>query len=155
MELTQCCLVTSYTESVSPGTGNTESAPTSYVSVKVDDLKEMFPDVPDDKLSEVANRSVLMDDAIDQLVSQCTKQTKKTLEEVLTHYRTQLEAQEERNLTVEHTNLWCNILAFYKKALSNKQRLKKKLVVTDGEDGVDAGALSAELFQLALDQIKK
>ena len=48
------------------------------------------------------------------------------------------------------------ILAFYKKSLTDKARLRKKLVVTfQGEDGVDAGALSAEFFQLALDQIKK
>lgn len=79
-----------------------------------------------------------------------------TLVEVLTRYKTQLQTQEELNLTVEHENIWCNILAFYKKALGDKQRLKKKLVVTfDGEDGVDAGALSAEFFQLALDQVKK
>ena len=51
---------TGYTVSVSPVPGDTESAPTSYLNVKVEDLNEMFPDVPGDKLSEVANRSVTM-----------------------------------------------------------------------------------------------
>lgn len=129
---------------------------TSHFNVKLEDLKEIFPDVSDDKLSQVANRSVTMDDAIDELVSQGGEQSTPTLEEVLTRYKTQLQTQEELNLIVERENIWCNILAFYKKALDDKQRLKKKLVVTfDGEDGVDAGALSAEFFQLALDQVKK
>ena len=129
---------------------------TSHLNVKLEDLKEIFPDVSDDKLSEVANRSVTMDDAIDELVSQGGEQSTQTLEEVLTRYKTQLQTQEELNLTAERENIWCNILAFYKKALDDKHRLKKKLVVTfDGEDGVDAGALSAEFFQLALDQVKK
>ena len=127
---------------------------TSHLNVKLEDLKEIFPDVSDDKLSEVANRSVTMDDAIDELVSQGGEQSTQTLEEVLTRYKTQLQTQEELNLTVERENIWCNISAFHKKALDDKQRLKKKLVVTfDGEDGVDAGALSAEFFQLALDHV--
>ena len=61
-----------------------------------------------------------------------------------------------QEITVERGNIWCHILAFYKKALNDKERLKKKLVVSfEGKVGIDAGALSAEFFQLALDQIKK
>ena len=129
---------------------------TPCLNVRLEDLKEMFPNVPDDKLSDVAQRSLTMDDAIDELVNHCHEPSFPALEQVLTHYRTQLQAGEELNITIERENIWCNILAFYKKALTDKQRLRKKLVVTfDGEDGVDAGALSAEFFQLALDQVKK
>lgn len=95
---------------------------TSHLNVKLEDLKEIFPDVSDDKRSEVANRNVTMDDAIDELVSQGGEQSTQTLEEVLTRYNTQLQTQEELNLTVECKNIWCNILAFYKKALDDKQR---------------------------------
>ena len=52
-----------------------------------------------------------------------------------------------QEITVERGNIWCYILAFYKKALNDKERLKKKLVVSfESEEGIDAGALSAEVF---------
>lgn len=41
---------------------------TSHLNVKLEDLKEIFPDVSDDKRSEVANRNVTMDDAMSLLV---------------------------------------------------------------------------------------
>lgn len=46
----------------------------------------------------------------------------------------------------------CNVLAFYK---FDKERLITKVVIAfEGEDGVDAGSLSADFYQLTLDQVK-
>lgn len=119
-------------------------------------LQEMFPSVPAETLTAVARTSVTIDDAVDELVSRSCERSGKTLEQLLIEYRRQVNSGDELNITVERDNLWCNILAFYKKTLTDKARLRKKLVVSfEGEDGVDAGALSAEFFQLALDQIKK
>ena len=84
-------------------------------------------------------------------MSQSNERSQKTLEQVLREYRRQVNTADELNITVERVNIWCHILSFYKKSLTDKARLRKKLVVTfQGEDGVDA-----EFFQLALDQIKK
>ena len=139
-------------------TGHATSQPvpsctsTTSSSGKLAFLQEMFPSVPADTLSEVARTSATIDDAVEELVR---KPATKTLEEVLREYRENTQATEEINITVERKNIWCHILAFYKKGLNDKERLKKKLVVSfEGEEGIDAGALSAEFFQLALDQIK-
>ena len=130
--------------------------PSSLSLGKLAFLQEMFPSVPAETLTEVARRNVTMDDAVDELVGRSCEPADKALEQVLMEYRRQVNSADELNITVERDNIWCNILAFYKKSLTDKARLRKKLVVTfQGEDGVDAGALSAEFFQLALDQIKK
>ena len=123
--------------------------PTSMISSshslgKVGLLQEMFPSVPAETLTADARKSVTIDDAVDELVSRSCERSDKTLEQVLIEYRRQVNSADELNITVERDNIWCNILAFYKKSLTDKARLKKKLVMTfQGEDGVDAGALSA------------
>ena len=127
---------------------------TASLSGKLEVLRDMFPQVELDRLSKVAASSFSLDDAIDELVNCSPEQSNKTLVQVLTEFRSQVKPEEEINITVERDNIWCNVLAFYKK--SDKERLRKKLVVAfEGEDGVDAGALAAEFFQLALDQVKK
>ena len=130
--------------------------PSSLSLGKLAFLQELFPSVPAETLTEVARRNVTIDDAVDELVGRSCEPSDKALEQVLIEYRRQVNSADELNITVERDNIWCIILAFYKKSLPDKAKLRKKLLVTfQGEDGVDAGALSAEFFQLALDQIKK
>ena len=114
----------------------------------------MFPQVELDTLSKVATSSFSLDDAIDELVNCSPWQSNKTLVQELTGFRSQVKPEEEINITVERDNIWCNVLAFYKK--SDKKRLRKKLVVAfEEEDGVDAGALTAEFFSLLLIKLRK
>ena len=57
-------------------------------------------------------------------------------------------------MTVNRDEIWKSSLIFYKKAQLDSTKLWRNLcVVFDGEDGLDAGAMKAEFFELLLEQI--
>ena len=110
--------------------GTSMSRPSVFRSVSAGSLtiklKEMFLNVPDEKLSKVANESLTMDDAIDELTGQCHKHSGETLDQLLTEYRTQLK-EEELNITVKRDNIWCNILSFTRSLLPTNKGSERNL----------------------------
>ena len=57
-------------------------------------------------------------------------------------------------LCTDREELWRGALGFYKKALSDKTLLLKDLIIVfKGEEGLDAGAMRVEYFELLLTEI--
>ncbi len=54
------------------------------------------------------------------------------------------------------TEIWRGALVFYKKAFTNSDKLRKNLNISfNGEDGLDAGAIKAEFFEILLKEIQQ
>ena len=72
---------------------------------------------------------------------------------LVSHSLDVLENFSEYNITIDRSNdelFWAGLTAFYKGAISNPEKLKKKLVVTfigTGEIGSDCGSLRNEFFE--------
>ena len=71
--------------------------------------------------------------------------------EIIHNYKRPV-TDDECHLHLERECVWSHAIAFYKKSPVDKSRLRKKLVVSlEGEEGVDAGAISMEYFRLVLE----
>lgn len=58
------------------------------------------------------------------------------------------------DLTINRSKLWRTALGFYKNCLVMPDRLRRELRIEfDGEEGVDAGALRAEFFQILIKEM--
>ena len=65
-----------------------------------------------------------------------------------------MDGNESYTLCIDREELWRGALAFYKKALADKTLLLKDLVIVfKGEEGLDAGAMKVEYFELLLTEI--
>ena len=146
---------------ISPG--STESSDdTDEVTVEM--LRELFPDRPLEILRNAACDNLTLNEAVDEILKgSCesealtsTANLDLTLPQLLCHFKKQLKEDAEFSVKIERENLWCSLLRVYKQCISNKANLQKKLVVEfKDEEGCDVGALSAEFFYLALNEIRK
>ncbi len=142
-----------YFQSVAGGS----STGTRNIEMEIGVLCEMFPSHERTYLSELLSRHSNIDEALEQLMEETSLENKsaQNLSEILRQFQ-QLVNEDELHFEVQRDCVWSYAIAFYKKALGDKERLKKKLVVSfEGEEGVDAGAISAEFFRIALEQSKK
>lgn len=77
-----------------------------------------------------------------------------TLAEVLQKLVTNVK-ESEYTLTIDRDEVWRGALSFYKKALYDKEKLWQSLsIIFKEEEGLDAGAMRAEFFELLLKEIQ-
>ena len=107
-----------------------------------------------------------MNEAIDNLMSRdattenisFTSRATDNIHSVLRRYREQKfeHGNENTLLRVTRSDLWRDALTFYKPNMGDKRKLFQKLFVSfQGEDGIDAGALTVEFFTLVFNEAKK
>ena len=80
---------------------------------------------------------------------------------LISHSSTVLDESSEYNISIDRSSdelFWAGLVAFYKGAISNPEKLQKKLVVTfvgTGEIGSDCGSLRKEFFEAGLSLANK
>ena len=136
----------------------------------VDQLSEMFPDSPKGKIELAVQRSATLEEAADHVCEfleemgmvtsapeTCTNETlyfastESVVESLMANVKT-----DDYSLTVDRDEVWRGALIFYKKALTNSDKLRNNLTISfKGEDGLDAGAIRAEFFEMLLKEIQQ
>ena len=82
------------------------------------------------------------------------KQDELTLAEVLQKLVTNVK-ESEYTPTIDRDEVWRGAVSFYKKALCDKEMLWQSLsIIFKGEEGLDAGAMRTEFFELSLKEIQ-
>lgn len=140
----------------------TESSPNTEAALEK--LSEMFPQIPQTYIKQIADRSLTIDSVVESLSSFDSTENSLditadisvfSLQDFLNSFQLQVVA-EEIPITIERDNLWCSALKVYKSKFLNSQNLKKRLSLSfKDEDGLDAGAITKEFFQILLEEIKK
>ncbi len=103
-------------------------------------LHEMFPTIPVEELDLIARRNRHISEAVEDIMGQENKM--KSIEHILAIFRQDI-SEDAVSCIVDRENIWCYALAFYKKMNAEQGKLNKKMVVSfEGEEGLDAGALS-------------
>ena len=136
----------------------------------MDELSEMFPDSPKNKIEVAAKKAATLEEAANQVCEfqeeivmvtsvpeTCTDEklyfasTESVVESFMANVKT-----DDYSLTVDRDEVWRGALLFYKKALCNSDILRNNLTVSfNGEDGLDAGAIKAEFFEMLLKEIQQ
>ncbi len=122
-------------------------------------LQALFPDVPRLNIESSVNLSESLQEAADLVlcdeanVQVEPKKDEETLSDLLITLAAKIE-DSEYVLTVERDEVWSAALAFYKKALLDRKKLWKDLTINfKGEEGLDAGAIKTEFFEMLLREI--
>ena len=130
----------------------------------------MFPDSPKGKIELAVQRSATLEEAADHVCEfleemgmvtsapeTCTNETlyfastESVVESLMANVKT-----DDYSLTVDRDEVWRGALIFYKKALTNSDKLRNNLTISfKGEDGLDAGAIRAEFFEMLLKEIQQ
>lgn len=120
-------------------------------------LQEMFPEVPRIKLELTAKTSTSLQEAVEEVCDTQGHETPPqvlTIAEILSRVQSGVKSS-EFTLTVARDSIWMGALRFYKMALSEKQKLWQGLaIIFEGEEGLDAGALKTEFFELLLTEVQ-
>eukprot|EP00794_Sanderia_malayensis_P020918 gene20918-22972_t len=143
----------STSEPIDPCCSSSSNSQQEVVAV----LQEVFPAIEMEQLISVANSSGSINAAIEVPVNEDRKPDAEdhSLTAITRAYKSAM-TDDEIHLSVERDQIWITGLAFYKKSANDLHRLTKKLTVSfEGEAGLDAGAISAEIFMLLLHQLKK
>lgn len=146
------------------GLGDTVSGISTMASESgwVERLCGMFPGTPEEKVQNIVHQSMSLEEAADKLCDQGgTKQEKKnhsfhgTVGSLIQRLSSKITSK-EIVITIKRDNIWREALCFYKKCLTNPDKLwDSPTVCFEGEDGLDGGAMKAEFFELLLEQVKK
>ena len=132
-------------------------------SVWVERLCAMFPDTTVEKVQNIVHQSVSLEEAADQLLceAQVGKQEKTnhsfhgTVESLIQQLSSRITGK-EIVITVKREDIWREALRFYKKCLTDTDKLwDSPTVCFKEEEGLDGGAMKAEFFELLLEEIKK
>jgi len=125
------------------------------------DLFSMFPGTPEEKVQNIVHGSMSLEETADKLCDhEGTKQQKKKDSfhgnvESLIQQRPSKITSKETVITIKRDTIWREALCFYKKCLTNPEKLwESPTVCFGGEDGLDGGAMKADFFELLLEQIK-
>lgn len=123
------------------------------------ELQSMFPDVSNERIELSVKSSISLQEAAEELCEPAEDQKKTneqdelTLEEVLQKLVSNIK-ESEYTLTIDRDEVWRGALGFYKKALFDKERLWQSLsIIFKGEEGLDAGAMRTEFFELLLKEV--
>ena len=136
----------------------------------VDQLSEMFPGSLKYKIEDAVQRAATLEEAANQVcefqeeivmvttvpeTSEDQKlyfpSTESVVESLMGNVKT-----DDYSLTVDRDEVWRGALIFYKKALTYSDILRNNLTIAfKGEDGLDAGAIKAEFFELLLKEIQQ
>lgn len=77
-----------------------------------------------------------------------------SIESLVADFSSNKDNDKSYTLCTDREELWRGALGFYKKALSDKTLLLKDLIIVfKGEEGLDAGAMKVEYFELLLTEI--
>lgn len=129
----------------------------------IERLCGLFPDTPVEKVRNIVHQSVSLEEAADQLLCEAQegKQEKKnhsfhgTVDSLIQQLSSKVTSK-EIVITVKREDIWREALCFYKKCVTNPEKLwDSPAVCFEGEDGLDGGAMKAEFFELLLEQIRK
>lgn len=131
----------------------------------VQELQKLFPDATNAKINAAVTTSDTLQEAAGSLCDatdagssqiECDKEIQPSnIESLLDKFACNLKKHDEISLTVEREEVWSGALSFYKKSLSDPERLLKSVCVTfQDEPGLDAGAIKAEFFELVFGQIQ-
>ena len=121
-------------------------------------LQEMFPDVSATKLELTARMSTSLQEAVEEV---CDTEGQESSPEVLTISDILFKLQSkvkgsDFTLAVKRDELWMGALRFYKITLLLLLLLWQLLaIIFQEEEGLDAGALKTEFFELLLKEIQK
>ena len=135
------------------------------------ELQKLFPDATSAKINTAITTSTTLQEAAGTLCDEtdagssqrkCDEDLKcdddiqgNNIKSLLDKFAHNLKKHDEISLTVEREEVWSGALSFYKKSLSDPERLLKSLCVTfQGEPGLDAGAIKAEFFEIVFGQIQ-
>ena len=130
----------------------------------IERLCGLFPDTPVEKVRNIVHQSVSLEEAADQLLCEAQegKQEKKnhsfhgTVDSLIQQLSSKVTSSKEIVITVKREDIWREALCFYKKCLTNPEKVwDSPAVCFEGEDGLDGGAMKAEFFELLLEQIRK
>ena len=139
-------------------------------SLWADQLSEMFPDSPKHKIEDAVQRAATLEEAANQVCEfqeeivmvtsvpeTCEDEklyfasTESVVGSLMANVKT-----DDYSLTVDRDEVWRGALIFYKKALTNSDILRNNLTIAfKGEDGLDAGAIKAEFFEMLLKEIQQ
>ena len=120
-------------------------------------LHEMFPDVSATKLELTARRSTSLQEAVEEVCDTEGQESPPkvlTISDILFKLQSKVKGS-DFTLAVKRDELWMGALRFYKIAIKETEKLWQPLaIIFQEEEGLDAGALKTEFFELLLKEIQ-
>ena len=122
-------------------------------------LQEMFPDVSATKLELIARMSTSLQEAVEEVCDTEGQESRPpevlTISDILFKLQSKVKGS-DFTLAVKRDELWMGALRFYKIAIKETEKLWQPLaIIFQEEEGLDAGALKTEFFELLLKEIQK
>lgn len=126
------------------------------------DLELMFPNFSMESIKSAIGKATSLNEAAEILCEDATPKEKHaqdtvtydSIESLVADFSSNVDDNQSYTLCIDREELWRGALAFYKKALSDKTLLLKDLIIVfKGEEGLDAGAMKVEFFELLLTEI--
>ena len=129
------------------------------------DLQLMFPSFSEESIKRAISKATSLNEAAEILCEGTPPKeehaqdpvgsvTYNSIESLVADFSSSIDENKSYTLCVDREELWKGALAFYKKALSDKTLLLNDLtIVFKGEEGLDAGAMKVEYFELLRTEI--
>ena len=119
------------------------------------DLQLMFPGFSEESIKKVITKATSLNEAAEILCEDpVSSVTYDSIESLVADFSSSIDENKSYTLCIDREELWRGALAFYKKALSDKTLLLNDLIIVfKGEEGLDAGAMKVEYFELLLTEI--
>ena len=121
-------------------------------------LQEMFPDVSATKLELIARMSTSLQEAVEEVCDTEGQESPPkvlTISDILFKLQSKVKGS-DFTLAVKRDELWMGALRFYKIAIKETEKLWQPLaIIFQEEEGLGAGALKTELFELLSKEIQK
>ncbi|CAB3983111.1 G2 M phase-specific E3 ubiquitin- ligase-like [Paramuricea clavata] len=126
------------------------------------DLELMFPSSSIESMKKAIGKAISLNEAAELLLEDATPKeehpqdpvTYDSIESLVADFSSSVNDNKSYTLCIDREELWRGALSFYKKALSDKTLpLKDLSIIFKGEEGLDAGAMKVEYFELLLTEI--
>ena len=129
-----------------------------------EELELMFPGSSIESIKKALCKATSPNEAAEILCEDSTRKeehvqdpvTYDSIESLVEDFSSNKDNDKSYTLCIDREELWRGALGFYKKALSDKTLLLKDLIIVfKGEEGLDAGAMKVEYFELLLTEIQQ